>query len=162
MHTAMEVTNSKHMRQAYSRLAAGTSVVTLMDESGVKMGLTVSAVTSVSLEPPLMLVCINSLSRVIAPMERGTPFVINLLAQEQASLGMQFAMRDGDKFAGVETRLTAGGALALTGTLAAFECVPHELIPAGDHVVVIGRVVNVDIGSDGQPLVFYRSTFLTL
>jgi flavin reductase (DIM6/NTAB) family NADH-FMN oxidoreductase RutF len=145
--------DTQNLRQAYSRLAAGTSVVTVIDDQGVKMGLTVAAVTSVSVEPPLMLVCIHSHSRVIPALAAGAPFIINLLTKAQAALGMQFAARDGDKFAGVDYTVS-DGALYLNDTLASIECIP------GDHHVVIGRVVGLDIGADAQPLVFFRSRFM--
>jgi flavin reductase (DIM6/NTAB) family NADH-FMN oxidoreductase RutF len=73
--------DAQQLRQAYSRLAAGTSVVTMIAPDGTKIGLTVSAVTSVSIEPPLMLVCINSKSRAISALDSAVPFVINLLSR---------------------------------------------------------------------------------
>ena len=152
--------DAQQLRQAYSRLAAGTSVVTMMAQDGTKIGLTVSAVTSVSIEPPLMLVCINSKSRAIEALERGGTFVINLLARSQETIGMQFASREQDKFAGIAHYTTGTGALYLTDTLANIACIPHEMVPAGDHFVVIGRVTDVQIGGDAPPLVFFRSRFM--
>lgn len=154
------VLDAQQLRQAYSRLAAGTSVVTMIAADGSKIGLTVSAVTSVSIEPPLMLVCINSKSRAIDVLEGGAPFVINLLERSQEAIGMQFASREPDKFAGVVHYTTDSGALYLADTLANIECIPHEIVPAGDHYVVIGRVTNVQIGGDESPLVFFRSRFM--
>ncbi|HEU4804894.1 MAG TPA: flavin reductase family protein, partial [Nitrobacter sp.] len=101
--------DAQQLRQAYSRLAAGTSVVTMIAPDGTKIGLTVSAVTSVSVEPPLMLVCINSKSRAISALETGAPFVINLLSRAQESVGMQFASREADKFTGVAHYTTDSG-----------------------------------------------------
>lgn len=152
--------DAQQLRQAYSRLAAGTSVVTMMAPDGTKIGLTVSAVTSVSIEPPLMLVCINSKSRAIEVLEQGATFVINLLERSQEAVGMQFASREPEKFAGIAHDITESGALYLTDTLANIECIPHELVSAGDHYIVIGRVTDVQIGGDASPLVFYRSRFM--
>ena len=152
--------DAQQLRQAYSRLAAGTSVVTMIAPEGTKIGLTVSAVTSVSVEPPLMLVCINSKSRAIGALESGVPFVINLLSRSQEAVGMQFASREADKFAGVAHDMTDSGALYLSNTLANIECVPHEIVPTGDHYVVIGAVTDVRLGDDAPPLVFFRSRFM--
>lgn len=152
--------DAQQLRQAYSRLAAGTSVVTMIAPDGTKIGLTVSAVTSVSIEPPLMLVCINSKSRAISALESGVPFVINLLSRSQETVGMQFASREADKFASIAHYATDTGALYLSETLANIECIPHEIVPAGDHFVVIGHVVDVQIGNDAPPLVFFRSRFM--
>lgn len=107
-----------------------------------------------------MLVCINSKSRAIDVLESGAPFVINLLERSQEAIGMQFASREPDKFAGVVHYTTDSGALYLADTLANIECIPHEIVPAGDHYVVIGRVTNVQIGGDESPLVFFRSRFM--
>lgn len=152
--------DAHQLKQAYSRLAAGTSVVTMIAPDGTKIGLTVSAVTSVSIEPPLMLVCINSKSRAIDALESGASFVINLLSRSQEAAGMQFASREADKFAGIAHFTTASGALYLSDTLANIECVPHEIVPAGDHFIVIGQVIDVQIGADAPPLVFFRSRFM--
>jgi 3-hydroxy-9,10-secoandrosta-1,3,5(10)-triene-9,17-dione monooxygenase reductase component len=160
MDVIAPVPDTALLRQAYSRLAAGTSVVTLVDEEGTRIGLTVSAVTSVSLEPPLMLVCVNSLSRAIAPLADGAPFVINLLTEEQGPLGMRFASREPDKFAGVSYSIPRGGALYLDDTLASIECSTYQIVPAGDHHIVIGHVRDVRLGKDASPLVYFRSAFL--
>src|SRR5688572_14954549 len=152
--------DAQQLRQAYSLLAAGTSVVTMIAPDGTKIGLTVSAVTSVSVEPPLMLVCINSKSRAISALETGAPFVINLLSRSQEAIGMQFASREADKFAGIAHNTTDSGALYLNDTLANIECIPHEIVPAGDHYVVIGAVADVQLGDDAPPLVFFRSRFM--
>src|SRR5262245_8863338 len=100
-YTTPNAVEPAQFQQALSRLAAGTSIVTVMDENGVKMGLTATAVTSVSLEPPMVLVCINANSRTIAPLQAGRSFVVNFLSQSQQNIAMQFASRAEDKFAGV-------------------------------------------------------------
>ncbi len=148
------------LKQAFGRLASGTSVVTLVDETETKMGFTATAVTSVSVEPALMLVCVNSLSRTVPVFQAGMPFVINLLTEAQQEIAMQFASRDGDKFANVQYARSASGALYLKDTLIGIECVPQEIHLAGDHHIVIGRVTALHTEVDAQPLVFFRSRFM--
>src|SRR5690606_19373448 len=111
-------------RQAYSRLAAGTSVITMMDHHQVRMGFTATAVTCVSVEPPLVLVCVNNASRTVPVFQSGATFVINLLTSEQEWIGMQFASRAEDKFENVDWSISSTGGLHLHDTLAAMECVP--------------------------------------
>jgi flavin reductase (DIM6/NTAB) family NADH-FMN oxidoreductase RutF len=149
------------LKQAFSRLAAGTSVITLMGENQSKMGFTATAVTSVSVEPALILVCVNNSSRTIPVLKAGTRFVINLLTAEQQDIAWQFASKDIDKFAGVNYSLNACEAIYLEDTLACIECVPHAIHPAGDHHIVLGQVLKIRIGDDSPPLVFFRSRFMS-
>lgn len=155
-----QAANPLQFRQALGRLAAGTTIVTLMDAQGVRMGFTATSVSSVSLEPPLVLVCINNKSRTIAPLAAGARFVLNFMAAEQQALAMQFASQMPDKFAGVATHISAGGGIHLSDALAGVECLPQHLYSAGDHQIVVGLVVDTVIGSDRQPLVYFRSQFL--
>ena len=148
------------LKQSFSRIAASTSVITLVDEQQGKMGFTATTVTSVSVEPPLILVCVNNLSRTVPVFQSGSRFVINLLTDKQQLIGMRFASRDADKFVDVSYTIRPTGALYLNDTLASLECTPHEIYPAGDHHIVIGRVMDIHIGEDEQPLVFFRSRFM--
>ena len=153
--------DSNAFRQALGSLAAGVSVVTTIDQDGQKLGLTATSVTSVSLDPPLVLVCIDNRSRTSAALQDGAPFVVHFLAADQEGLARQFAGRAPDKFAGVKYRMTASGCPRLEGALASVECVPHYIYPGGDHTIFVGRVVDVEIG-DGSttPLMYFRSNFL--
>jgi flavin reductase ActVB len=148
-------------RQALSRLAAGVSIVTTIDHDGNKLGLTATAVTSVSLDPPLVLVCIDNRSRTVEPLETGAPFVVHFLAADQEQLARHFASRTPDKFADVAHETTAYGSPRLTGALASVECVPHAIYPGGDHTIFIGRVVDVQIDEEGSsPLTYFRNQFM--
>ena len=147
-------------RQALGRLAAGTTVVTLTDASGVQMGFTATAVSSVSLEPPLVLVCINNKSRTIEPLRGGRPFTLNFLTAQQQALAMQFASLSPHKFADVPYSVSLNGAIHLDDVLASVECVPHHVTTAGDPTIVIGLVTETRIGADNDPLVYFRSQFI--
>lgn len=160
MDTITHQLDVMHIKQAFSRLAAETSVVTLIDSQQIKMGLTVTAVTSVSLEPPLILVCVHNHSRTIPVFQAGTLFAINLLTLEQKWIGMQFASQMADKFAQIDTVLSDHGCLVIRDTLACFECVPYAIHPAGDHHIIVGQIVDVHLGAEARPLVFFRSQFL--
>lgn len=136
-------------RSAMGQLAGGVCVVTTADRSGARFGLTVTSVTSVSLDPPLLLVCIDARSRALAPLRAGGPLVVHMLSARQEGLARRFAGPAPDRFAGVASRTLPGGGPLLDGVLAAVECVVHRIVPGGDHEIVIGRVVGVHAGSPG-------------
>lgn len=160
MDTITHQIDSFLVKQAFSRLAAETSIVTLIDQDQVKMGLTVTAVTSVSLEPPLVLVCVYNHSRTIPVFKAGLPFTINMLTLDQKWIGMQFASLVDDKFVQVETALSEHGGLLIKNALASLECEPYAIHPAGDHHIIVGHILHVHLGPDARPLVYFRSQFL--
>ena len=148
-------------RQALSRLAAGTSILTTRDRDGHLLGLTATAVTAVSLEPPLVLVCVDNLARTATALQAHAPFVVHFLAAEQEAIARHFASHVTDKFAEVTYRLTANGCPRLEGVLASVECVPYQVYPGGDHSIAVGRVVAVQVSdADPPPLIYFRSQFL--
>jgi flavin reductase (DIM6/NTAB) family NADH-FMN oxidoreductase RutF len=150
-------------RQALSRLAAGVSIITTIGRDGQKIGLTATAVTSLSAEPPLILVCIGNWSQAIAPLEAGAPFIVQLLRAEQLHLAHHFATSQADKFASVAHSVGASSCPRLTDALAWIECTPNQLYPGGDHVIVVGQVVNILLGAEEQPpLVYFGRQFHTL
>jgi 3-hydroxy-9,10-secoandrosta-1,3,5(10)-triene-9,17-dione monooxygenase reductase component len=149
-------------RQVLSQLAAGVSVVTASDAHGAVYGLTATAVTSLSLDPPLVLVCISHRSRLAAVLEAGTPFIVHFLSADQEQIARQFARPGPAKFAGVAYRLSVRGSPQLAGTLASLECVSYDTYPGGDHTIVVGRAVGVQLGAPDAPLLYFRQQFLHL
>ena len=149
-------------RQALSKLAAGVTVITASDAHGAVYGLTATAVTSVSLDPPLLLVCINRRSRMAAVLEAGAPFIVHFLSADQEEIARQFARPGTEKFAGVAYRWSAHGSPQIAGTLASVECVLHDTYPGGDYIIVVGRVVDVQLGTPDAPLLYFRHQFLHL
>jgi flavin reductase (DIM6/NTAB) family NADH-FMN oxidoreductase RutF len=148
-------------RRALSRLAAGVSIVTTVDRDGFKLGLTATSVTSVSLDPSLILVCIDNQSRTIAPLMAGRPFVVHFLAANQESLARRFASFMGDKFVGLDYSMTASGCPRLAGVLASVECVADHIYPGGDHTIFVGRVVDTQIGDPtARPLLYFAGHYL--
>ena len=153
--------DSASFRRALSQLAAGVSIVTTVDQSGSKLGLTATSVTSVSLDPPLVLVCIDNRSRTIAALQVGMPFVVHFLAAGQEQLARRFASFMTDKFAGVEYRLTPSGCPRLAGVLASVECLVQHGFPGGDHTIVVGRVVDIQVGAgDARPLLYFAGHYI--
>jgi flavin reductase (DIM6/NTAB) family NADH-FMN oxidoreductase RutF len=153
--------NDTTFRRALSQIAAGTNIVTLCSQDGSKLGLTATAVTSVSLDPPLMLVCVHNGTRSAAALKAHAPFVVHVLGAGQESLARHFASALPDKFAGIPHSVTASGCPLLEGVLASIECLPYQIYSGGDHTIVVGRVVEAQVSGDEMPpLIYFRRQFL--
>ena len=143
---------------AMAMAATTVSVITTSGHAG-KFGLTVSAVTSVSAEPPLLLACINRRNRVADAVTRNKNFCINLLAKSQSIVSDVFAGCAGEAppydFACAEWRQAATGAPILHGAAASFDCRLENANDAGSHRIIIGRVLDAFAG-DTEPLVYAR------
>ena len=128
------------------------------------LGFTASSFTSVSLDPPLVLVCVGHEVEGFDAYRRCPEFAINVLGESQRALSDRFATEHPDRFGGVRWRQGAHGphgAPILEGCIAALECVPWRRIEAGDHMILIGRVLRCE-GSGGRPLAYWRGSYLCL
>lgn len=126
------------------------------------MGLTANSVTSVSLEPPLVLVCLSNSSASLEVIQGTGGFAINLLGAADAELAARFAHKEADvRFQGVALRPEGGPVPVLEAAIAWLECRVHQTFPAGDHVVVVGAVTAVEAG-EGEPLVYHRGQYRRL
>ncbi|WP_370324656.1 flavin reductase [Euzebya sp.] len=147
----------EEFRDVIGRFATGVTVVTATDDEG-DHGMTASAVSSLSLDPPMLLVCMNKSSRTGDAVIATGRFTVNVLAEHQARLATLFAMPADDRFAEVGTTRRANGALALDDVLAVIDCELSEAVEAATHHVMMGRVVGVD-ARDGAPLAYFRGQF---
>ena len=148
-------------RDAMSRLASGVSVVTSVDAGGNPFGLTATAVCSVSLEPPIVLVCLATSSATHDAVTATKRFAINFLARDQADLARLFSTSSTDKFDEVEWQGGATGCPVIPGALAACECELDRSVAAGDHTVFLGRVVTISAEDEdsSEPLVYFRGAY---
>jgi flavin reductase ActVB len=148
-------------RQTMSRYASGVTVVTAMDETGMPWGLTANAVSSVSLNPPLVLMCIDKKANTYEVVTKASFFAVNFLNGRQDELALLFATRGADKFAGIPYHVGVTGAPLLPDvSIAVIECRMFAQYEGGDHTIVVGEVVTTTL-SEGQPLLFYDRTFGT-
>ncbi|GHF70543.1 flavin reductase ActVB [Amycolatopsis bartoniae] len=151
------------VRSAFRQHPEGVTIITTLDEFGHQWGMTATAVTAVSLEPPLLLVCVANRSGLIGPMTAGAGFVVHFLAGGQAELAHRFATPLEDKFAGTSYRFAPSGCARLNGVLASLDCVAHDVHPGGDHTIVVGRILEVALeDSAGDALVFFGGAMSTL
>ncbi|MDP3300034.1 MAG: flavin reductase family protein [Phenylobacterium sp.] len=147
-------------RAAMGAFASGVVIVTTEDEEGRPVGTTVSAFSSVSLDPPLLLVCLDHKSRTRAAVKRSGHFCINILAAGQGGLARLFAGPGAtDRFANLEITPGVLGAPQITGALASIDCRLHSLHAAGDHDILIGRGLNIQAAA-GEPLIYSQGRFL--
>jgi flavin reductase (DIM6/NTAB) family NADH-FMN oxidoreductase RutF len=146
-------------REVLGSFPSGVTIVTTTDLAGTPVGLTATAVASVSIEPPQLLVCLASGTYTLQSIRHTGRFVVNILASDQVDLSTRFASRGGDKFAnlvwapGSNTR-----APILTGCLATAECEVDQVVPSGDHTVVIGRIVEGH-ARPGSPLLYHARRY---
>ena len=148
-------------RAALSRFASGVTVVTTRDAHGMDHGMTATSFASVSLDPPLILVCVDHTATMANAIMSGEYFAVHILAEGQASVSSGFARREAtDKFAGRRLSRGAGSIPLLDDALAQLECRVHARHPAGDHTVVIGEVIGCTLSEgDDTPLLYFRSRY---
>lgn len=155
-----EPTAPAEFRRLMGRWSTGVSVVTAR-EGTVDFGLTVNALLSVSLTPPLLLVSLTHDADTTPVILRTGRFAVHLLAHDQRPLSERFASMAAprEKFDGVRTHRLPDGLAALDGALATFDCRLDRSFPVEDHRLVVGEVESVEAGPDGLPLLFFRSHY---
>ncbi len=153
--------SSEEFRAALSRFASGVTVVTSADSEGRPHGITVSAFCSVSLDPPLVLVCIEKLAGSHASLSESGRFSVNLLASGQQWISERFASLESDKFRDVPTATGLYGLPLIEGCLASLECELRQAVDAGDHSVFIGEVMFAR-GDGDDPLLYFLGGYRSL
>ena len=146
-------------RETLSRVPSPVTIVTTLSD-GRAHGTTVSAFTSLSADPPLVLVALDRNSDLLELLHRERRFMVNLLACDQADIGLDCAKKGEDKLASVQWRPEAG-LPRIDDAAAWLSCEVEQILPGGDHEIVIGLVTACDTGAD-EPLVYHRRRFLRL
>lgn len=149
-------------KQVMGSFAAGVTVVTTVDPEGRKWGLTATAFTSLSMDPPLCLVCVDKRAGSHGPLTEVRKFAVNMLTAEQTELSNRFASRIDDKFEGVShTAGEATGCPLLADALATMECTVTDIHPGGDHDIFVGELQSVQV-AEGKPLIYWRGGYADL
>jgi flavin reductase (DIM6/NTAB) family NADH-FMN oxidoreductase RutF len=149
------------LRRVMGHFATGVSVITTRDVDGKPYGLTANALCSVSLAPPLLLVCIDKRAESHPAFERSRLFAVNILGLEHEDLSRRFAVSGGEKFVDVAHRTGITGVPVLEGVLAIVECRVVAAHDAGDHTIYVGEVEHLE-ASDGHPLLFFHGKYRRL
>jgi len=145
-------------RSALSRFASGITVVTTKDDTGKLYGITVSAFCSVSLEPPLVLICIEKLTGSHSAFLASPRFTVNILAAGDEALSEHFATVLDEKFEGVLFEMDDYGLPYLPSSLARLECSTFRIFDGGDHSVFLGLVEGVHV-RDADPLLYFQGSY---
>jgi 3-hydroxy-9,10-secoandrosta-1,3,5(10)-triene-9,17-dione monooxygenase reductase component len=145
-------------RRALGQFATGVTIITAMagDEPA---GVAANSFTSVSLDPPLVLFCVSRTSSTWPRIENARKFAVNILGEHQEELCRLFATKGADRFGKAEWHLGVGGSPVLHDTLAYLDCEFWAEYDGGDHMIVVGRVLDLGITHDAGPLVFFRGRY---
>lgn len=148
----------EEFRAALGRFASGVTVVTTKNDSGKLFGITVSAFCSVSLEPPLILVCIEKRAGSHHAFQESKAFVVNILREDQQSVSNHFASHLEDKFANVEYDTGIENLPVLRNCLANLECRLHDSHESGDHTIFIGQIEKAAVNEE-NPLIYWHGKY---
>lgn len=144
-------------KEAMSHFASGVTVVTT-EHDGHQYGITVASFASVSLHPPLVLVCIEKSAKSHDAIHNAGYFGISILGKGQADVSGRFASKSDDKFAGITTRRSEHGMPLIDGAICTLECRVHSELPGGDHTIYVGEVLDSSTSGEA-PLVYFRSSY---
>jgi flavin reductase (DIM6/NTAB) family NADH-FMN oxidoreductase RutF len=148
-------------RQALGHFASGVTVVTSRCEDDQVRGITVSAFSSLSLEPPLVLICIDKRASLHDHLKEGRHFAVNMLGETQELISRRFASKEPNRFEGVGYSEGLTGSPLLDGAMAFIECRVVNAYPGGDHTIFVGEVEATRV-SDGRPLAYFRGGYVRL
>ncbi len=150
------------LRDALGCFATGVTVVTCFDEENRPLGLTANSFTSVSLDPPLLLVCVHKEAASAEALTKAEHFAVNVLQTGQQPASIRFSTRAEDRFGNNDWSPGEYGAPVLEKSLGVFECAAHGMHDGGDHHMLIGRVVKARFDACLDPLLYFRGSYRRL
>jgi flavin reductase (DIM6/NTAB) family NADH-FMN oxidoreductase RutF len=156
--TEHDPTDARRLRDAFGAFATGVTVVTARGDDGGRVGLTANSLTSVSLDPPLLLFCPAQTASALPVLQASKRFAINVLAVDQRAIADRFGRKNVDRFAGAEWE-DWDGLPVLSGALANFACTLFADHDGGDHRVVIGAVQRLRVNAVHDPLLYFRGAY---
>jgi len=146
-------------RRALARFASGVTIVTTLDADGRPWGLTATAFSSVSLDPPMVMACVDKGANCYPAFGAMDRFVISILRRDHRHLALRFASKCADKFAeGGLTRAAGGRIPEVNGALASLRCTVQRRVSAGDHMIVVGTVTEAQ-ADEGSPILYFDGAF---
>lgn len=151
--------DSEKFRKALGLFATGVTIVTGVSPQGVPVGVTVNAFTSVSLDPPLVLACLDKNTGCLEAFCEGERFAINILDENQQNLSIMFAGPQEHKFKDRTYETWDSDCPILPGCLVNLECHRVNVFEAGDHVILVGQIERIEYTEDGRPLLYYQSAY---
>jgi flavin reductase (DIM6/NTAB) family NADH-FMN oxidoreductase RutF len=153
----------RDFRNALGCFATGITVMTTCEPDGRFVGITVNSFSSVSLDPPLVAFCLDRNALSVNSFLNAEHFGVNVLSEEQETLSAAFARSSsGDKFVGLQFEVGTTGCPLLPDCLTHLECVREAAHLAGDHLIVVGRVIRLAQRAEGRPLLYFRGRYAKL
>ncbi|BBK41930.1 nitrilotriacetate monooxygenase [Allostella vacuolata] len=149
----------RQFRDVMGSFATGVAVATTRDAAGRPVGVTVSSFTSLSLDPPLILFCLEWVAESWAAFRDGEFFAINILGEDQAALSSRFASVRADRWAGIEAMDGLHGCPLLPGTVGWVSCRKETVHEGGDHAIIVGRVEALERDPARSPLLHFRGAY---
>ncbi len=153
--------DNRELRTAFGAFMTGVTIVTTVDADGTPRGFTANSFTSVSLEPPLLLICIGKTAASLEVFRQARGFAVNILSESQKDTSVLFASKRADKFEAARWRPGPFGSPLIEGSAAWFDCARYQLLDAGDHIILMGHVEAFSY-SDANPLGYARGHYITL
>ena len=153
--------DNRELRTAFGSFMTGVTIVTTSGADGAPRGFTANSFTSVSLEPPLLLVCIGKSAASLEVFRQAKGFAVNILSEAQKDTSVLFASKRADKFEAARWRPGPFGNPLIEGSAAWFDCARYQMIDAGDHVILMGHIEAFSY-SDANPLGYARGHYITL
>lgn len=150
------------LRDALGCFATGVTIVTCLDDTGSPVGLTANSFTSVSLDPPLLLVCVSKRTASAPALVRASHFAVNVLQTHQQPASIRFSTKDQDRFGATPWSPGEYGPPVLRDSLGVFECAAHAVHEGGDHHIVVGEVLRASFDSTLDPLLYFRGRYRRL
>lgn len=157
----MTAIDPKALRNAFGAFATGVTVITTRQDDGTPRGFTANSFTSVSLDPPLLLVCLAKSAHSATTFATAPHFAVNVLAEDQKAVSGLFASREASKFSQCAWHTGTGDVPLIDGALAQFVCAREYLVDAGDHLILIGRVVDFAT-AEGNPLGYFKGRYFSI
>ena len=158
----MQAVTPELFRLLCGHFTTGVTVVTTRDAGGAPTGMTVTSFASVSLDPPLISVAIGREATIYAELRASARFTVNILASHQETLSRRFAESVPNRFDGVGWSDRAGGFVVLDDALAHLTCEKVHEFEAGDHTILVGRVVGGGVSEEATPLLHYRGGYISV
>ncbi len=149
---------ARELRDALGQFVTGVTVVTTLADDGAPVGITINSFTSVSLDPPMVLFCLDARSRYLDAFREAGCFAVHVLAADQRDWSVRFA-GSGDRWDGVGSIAWDTGAPIIEGCLGVFECSLSAIHDGGDHKILVGQVIRLSGGDDRRPLAFHLGRY---
>ena len=153
--------DDRRFRDVFGHFATGVTIITAMD-GDEPVGMAANSFTSVSLEPPLVLFCVAHSSSTWPRIQAAGKFAINILGEHHEELSRLFAKRDTDRFGSTPWHRGVSGSPVLDEAIAYVDCEFEAEYPGGDHMIIVGRVLDLDMRADARPLLFYKGTYVRI